>query len=129
MADQGRLTLRRRVLAALAAVAPLLLWPLLRLLQASLRIEYVGDEAQWCVFDPIVSALYGQRFLATGDLVDRDAQTWHFNRSLAHISSDWRCPELYYKSGGVLVTNPHSPLMWTQANILLALAAMRRTAD
>jgi phosphorylase kinase alpha/beta subunit len=92
-------------------------------------LEYVGDEAQWCVFDPIVSALYGQRFLATGDLVDRDAQTWHFNRSLAHISSDWRCPELYYKSGGVLMTNPHSPLMWTQANILLALAAMRRTAD
>src|SRR5205085_2668087 len=44
MADTGRLTVRRRILAALAAVAPRLLRPLLRLLQATLRVEYVGAE-------------------------------------------------------------------------------------
>ena len=49
MADSGRLTLRRRLLARLANLAPLLLRPLLRLLQASLRIEYVGaEELQAC---------------------------------------------------------------------------------
>lgn len=44
MSAPGRLTLRRRVLARLATLAPLLLRPLLRLLHASLRIEYVGAD-------------------------------------------------------------------------------------
>jgi len=92
-------------------------------------LECIGDEAQWCVFDPMVSALYGHRVLATGAAADREAQTWHFNRSLAHISAEWHCPELYYRRDGALVSNPHSPLLWTQANVLLALAAMRRTAE
>lgn len=50
MADAGRHSLRRRLLAALAALAPPVLRPLLRLLQASLRIELVGAEdlhARW----------------------------------------------------------------------------------
>jgi phosphorylase kinase alpha/beta subunit len=92
-------------------------------------LEGIGDEAQWCVFDPMLSALYGLRFVATRSADDREAQTWHFIRALAQITSDWRCPELYYRSGGQLVTNPHVPLLWTQANLLLALEAMRRTAD
>jgi len=92
-------------------------------------LEFVGDEAQWCIFDPLMSALYGARFLATGSAADRAAQTWHFNRSLAHVNAEWQCPELYYKREGVLVDNPHSPLLWTQANVVLALEAMRRTAD
>lgn len=45
MADPGRPTLRRRLLATLAVLAPLLLRPLLRLLRASLRLEIVGAEA------------------------------------------------------------------------------------
>ena len=90
-------------------------------------IEQVGDEAQWCIFDPILSAYYGRRFLAEGREEDRAAQTLYFNRSLAHITPEWRCPELYYQRAGQFVANPHTPLLWTQANLTLALAAMRAT--
>ena len=66
MADSGRLTLRRRVLAALAALAPLLLRPLLRLLHASLRIETVGGEAlqaRWQRGERAVLACWHNRLL------------------------------------------------------------------
>jgi lysophospholipid acyltransferase (LPLAT)-like uncharacterized protein len=66
MADAGPLTLRRRVLAALAALAPFLLRPLLRLLQASLRIEYVGAEelrARWARGERVVLSLWHNRLL------------------------------------------------------------------
>lgn len=91
-------------------------------------LEHPGDEAQWCLFDPILAALHGQRFLVTGSVADRDAQALHFNRALAHVTADWQCPELYYKKRGVFVANPHTPLLWTQANLQLALAAQRATA-
>jgi hypothetical protein len=66
MAGVARLTLRRRVLAALAALAPLLLRPLLRLLQATLRIEYVGDQAlraRWRGGERAVLAFWHNRLL------------------------------------------------------------------
>lgn len=91
-------------------------------------LEHIGDEAQWCIFDPLLSAYYGRRYGAAGIPAHRDAQAWHFNRALAQVTSDWRCPELYYKRKGEFVANPHSPLLWTQANLLLALTAMRATA-
>lgn len=62
----GRHTLRRRVLARLAALAPLLLRPLLRLLQATLRIEFVGDEAlraRWRGGQQAVLAFWHNRLL------------------------------------------------------------------
>jgi hypothetical protein len=92
-------------------------------------IENVGDEAQWCVFDPILSACYGQRFLKSQAPSDREAQAHYFNRALAHISREWKCPELYYRRQGRWVANPHTPLQWTQANLTLALNAMRATAE
>lgn len=66
MADAGRRTLRRRVLAALAALAPHLLAPLLRLLQWSLRIETVGAEAlhaRWARGERAVLAFWHNRLL------------------------------------------------------------------
>ncbi len=66
MTDAGPLTLRRRVLAALAALAPVLLRPLLRLLQASLRIQYVGDEdlrARWARGERVVLSFWHNRLL------------------------------------------------------------------
>ena len=50
MAHAARPTLRRRLLAALARLAPLPLRPLLRLLHASMRVEILGAEelrAHW----------------------------------------------------------------------------------
>lgn len=66
MADRGRRTLRRRVLATLAILAPWLLRPLLRLLQASLRVEYVGDaalRARWRAGERAVLAFWHNRLL------------------------------------------------------------------
>jgi len=61
-----RLTLRRRVLARLANLAPLLLRPLLRLLRASLRVEYVGDaalRAQWARGEQVILSFWHNRLL------------------------------------------------------------------
>ena len=92
-------------------------------------LEQSGDEAQWCIFDPLISAFHGRRFLATGAPADLAAQVHHFNRSIAQITADWRCPELYYRRSGKWVANPHVPLLWTQANLRLALLALQASAD
>jgi len=87
----------------------------------------VGEEAQWCIFDALISACYGQRVLKRGEDADRGAQTRYFNRALAQVTADWQCPELYYRRGQELVANPHTPLQWAQANLQLALGVMRAT--
>ena len=92
-------------------------------------LERIGDEAQWCLFDPILSAYHGRRFLDTRSALDIERQTLHFNRALAQITGAWRCPELYYLRHGEYVPNPHMPLQWTQANLVLALEAMRATVE
>ena len=92
-------------------------------------LDEIGGEAQWCVFDPIVSALHGARAIHSGAAADRARQVAYFNRALAQVTEDWTCPELYYQRAGALVANPHTPLLWTQANLRLALAALRGTAS
>lgn len=88
-------------------------------------LERIGDEAQWCLFDPALSAYHGRRFLKTRAASDIDRQTLHFNRALSQITASWRCAELYYRRHNTYVPNPHVPLQWTQANLVLALHAMR----
>lgn len=88
-------------------------------------LSRIGDEAQWCLFDPILSAYYGRRYLLTGDPAALEQQRHHLTRTLAQITADWRCAELYYLRQQVYVPNPHVPLQWTQANLLVALQAMR----
>lgn len=94
----------------------------------------LGDEAQWCIFDPILSVIHGQRFLATGDLRARDRQVRHFHRALGQLTgpesgfAPLRCPELYYRFKDQWLTNDVTPLLWTQANLLLAFNAMQATA-
>jgi GH15 family glucan-1,4-alpha-glucosidase len=88
-------------------------------------LERIGDEAQWCLFDPILSAYYGRRFLEMRSSSDLEQQTLHFNRSLAQITASWQCPELYYLRHGEYVPNAHLPLQWTQANLVLALEGKR----
>lgn len=94
----------------------------------------LGDEAQWCIFDPILSVIHGRRFLATGDIKARDRQVRHFHRALGQLTgadsgfAPLRCPELYYRAGEQWLPNDVTPLLWTQANLLLAFEAMRATA-
>lgn len=86
-----------------------------------------GGEAQWCLFDPIISIHYGLRFDRQGDPADRKRQIHHLNRSLGQLTTAqsrfgaYRCPESYYRERGNYVPNDICPLLWTQANLKLAL--------
>jgi len=85
-------------------------------------------EAQWCIFDPLLSIIYGQRFLADRSRTDAFCKQVHyFNRSLAQITAAGECPELYFLKDGRYIPNAHTPLGWTQANQALALHLMEQS--
>jgi hypothetical protein len=92
-----------------------------------------GKEAQWCIFDPIVSVIYARQYQSSGNRQDLKQQRRYLERSLAHITDDrgpylgLRCPELYFLEAGRYVPNDHCPLLWTQANLLMALHEMIRS--
>jgi phosphorylase kinase alpha/beta subunit len=92
-----------------------------------------GQEAQWCIFDPILSAIFGSRFLRTGDQSDLQRQTYYLNRSLGQVTGPrfaggpFLCPEAYYRVEDRYVPNDHTPLLWTQANLLVALHFMEKS--
>jgi len=104
-----------------------------------------GEEAQWCIFDPIISAIYGEWFQESGDDRFLELQTLHFNRALGQITGEgntvdggagnnepveipaYRCPELYYLQHDEYVPNVSTPLLWTQANLCIALKLMERS--
>ena len=107
-----------------------------------------GGEAQWCIFDPILSSIYGMRYQSSKrDPADLKWQTQYLNRSLRQITakpflipmgeSDKpkeiieipadRCPELYYLLADNYIPNVSTPLLWTQANLLVALEMMTRS--
>jgi hypothetical protein len=93
-----------------------------------------GEEAQWCIFDPIVSVIAGRRFLGTGDPADLERQVHHLNRALGQLTGpdcpqgELLCPEAYYLEHGRCIPNDNLPLLWTQANLWLALIAMEQSA-
>jgi GH15 family glucan-1,4-alpha-glucosidase len=85
-------------------------------------------EAQWCIFDPLLSIIYGQRFLADhSDRASFQKQVHYFNRSLAQVTAAGECPELYFLKHGRYIANVHTPLAWTQANQALALYHMEKS--
>ncbi len=87
-------------------------------------------EAQWCIFDPLLSIIYGERYL--GDPTDQtsyEKQVHYFNRSLRQITPQGRCPELYFLKQGRYVANAHTPLAWTQANQALALHLLEKSVS
>lgn len=89
-----------------------------------------GGEAQWCLFDPILSIYYGLRFRRTHDALEFLKQTEYLNRSLGQITGangrygEFQCPELYYLEKGQRQTSRSTPLLWTQANLSIALKIM-----
>jgi hypothetical protein len=86
-----------------------------------------GLEDQWCLFDPIISVIYGARFMKYRDPADRQFQTRFLNRSLCQLTEvdgdreAYRCPEHWRWQDGVSVPGPISPSLWAQANLRLAL--------
>jgi hypothetical protein len=94
-----------------------------------------GEEAQWCIFDPIMSVVNGKRFLRTGESHWLKRQTEYLNRSLAQITAAdpprcraFQCPELYYIEDGQWRTSQATPLLWTQANLWTALEVAAASA-
>jgi len=93
-----------------------------------------GQEAQWCLFDPIISAIHGRRFLESQDSADLQQQIHYLRRSLKQLTSaqtrfpEYRCPESYFLEHGTWIPNDVTPLLWTQANLRLALHWMRQSA-
>lgn len=92
-----------------------------------------GQEAQWCLFDPVMSAAYGRRYHRTGRKEFLHQQTHYFNRSLGQLTGkvkgvqEFQCPEAYYLERGRYVPNDQTPLLWTQANLLLAMKLMEKS--
>jgi len=94
----------------------------------------LGQEAQWCIFDPIVSCIYGKRFRKAPRESTLQKQATYLNRALGQITSEdcrhvkaFRCPELFYLEDGRYVPNDHVPLLWTQANLMLSLKFMQES--
>jgi len=97
----------------------------------AVRDEFLqpGCEAQWCLFDPVLSAIFGIEFArrpAERRLLE--LQLDHFNRAIAQLDAQARCPELYFLKQGRYVPNEHTPLAWTQANLAVALTFLEKSA-
>ncbi|MGV2829308.1 glycoside hydrolase family 15 protein [Myxosarcina sp. GI1(2024)] len=92
-----------------------------------------GEEAQWCIFDPIISAIFGVRFQQTLKSEFLTKQTFYLNRSLGQLTAKdfslggCKCPELYYLKQNRYVPNDATPLLWTQANLRTAMKMMERS--
>jgi len=98
----------------------------------------IRGEAQWCIFDPIISVIYGERYLELRQTDEKAEaaemlrlQTVYFNRALNQLTGKSRaygeflCPEAYCLENGNYVPNDQTPLLWTQANLWLALHQMQ----
>lgn len=99
------------------------------------RLMKPGGEAQWCLFDPILAIIYFQRFQSSQANTDRQMAIAHLERSLRQLSNSdspagpYRCPESFYEEDGVYGPNDITPLLWTQANLKLALWTAVRALD
>ncbi len=97
-----------------------------------------GTEAQWCLFDPLISVVWGKRWLRTGAEDDRRRQTLHFNRALGQLTgpqgavTEGLCAEAYCLRDSAVAgdagwqPNDNTPLLWTAAHLAWAFALMRR---
>ncbi len=101
-----------------------------------------GEEAQWCLFDPVISVIYGRRFLALTEREEHEhaegalrLQTHYFNRALSHLTAkedalpEFAVPEAYYLKKGRYVPNDNTPLQWAQAYLWHASRQMQISAE
>jgi len=94
-----------------------------------------GKEAQWCIFDSVLSTLHSRLFRETGDKEHAELQTHYLHRALLQVTRPgmpwpaYRCPEAYFweEKETHLVPNDHVPLLWAQANLAVALQEARRS--
>lgn len=102
-------------------------------LSARDRLLQPGTEAQWCIFDSILSIIYAQRYLELRDPADHERQLHHLRRALGQLTTadsrfgPYRCPESYFLEGDAWIPNDITPLLWTQANLRLGLYWLDQT--
>lgn len=100
-------------------------------LDARDRLLQPGMEAQWCIFDPILSCIFGQRYQHSRDPADLQLQLQHASRSLQQMTPaegrfpQYRCPESWFCERGQWMPNDITPLLWTQGNLLQALRLLQ----
>ncbi|MEM9137017.1 MAG: glycoside hydrolase family 15 protein [Cyanobacteria bacterium P01_F01_bin.42] len=93
-------------------------------------LAQAGKEAQWCIFDPILSTIFGHRYHISGDEAHLQQQTLYLNRALGQLTGpdcplgEYKCPELYYLEQGQYIANDATPLLWSQANLRIGLHTM-----
>jgi Glycosyl hydrolases family 15 len=93
----------------------------------------LGEEAQWCIFDPIISAIFGLKFQKTQQEEYLEKQVKYLNRSLGQLTGkdskvrELKCPELYYIQQNKYIANHATPLLWTQANLSIAVKIMEQS--
>jgi phosphorylase kinase alpha/beta subunit len=97
-----------------------------------------GEEAQWCIFDPIISCIHGLNLSNApedpGAGNERRLQAHYLNRAIGQLTGDTenataiQCPEAYFLEDGIYIPNEHTPLQWTQANLKMALHWLKITA-
>lgn len=97
-----------------------------------------GEEAQWCIFDPIISVIHGIRFQKYRQEADLEQQINYLNRALGQVTGEgfkvgeyhieqFKCPELYYVQDDKYIPNISTPLLWTQANLMIALKSIEQS--
>ncbi len=97
------------------------------------NFSQIGSEAQWTLFDSLLSVYWGRVFEHSHEPSAQQKQLWHLERSLAQFIDDptrpgaWQLPEAYCLENGEWIANDEVPLLWSQANLLLALRQMIRT--
>lgn len=107
-------------------------------LEANNRTVKQGEEAQWCIFDPIISVIYGAKFQKYRHEADLEQQINYLNRSLGQLTGEnckvgkykieqFKCPELYYIQDDKYIPNVSTPLLWTQANLMISLKSIEQS--
>lgn len=91
------------------------------------RYAVAGQEAQWCIFDSVLSVIHARLYAATGDAEHGGLQVHHLERALRQVTPAGM-PEAYFWEHGKLVPNDHVPLLWAEANLWVALFTARESS-
>jgi len=90
-----------------------------------------GKEAQWCIFDSVISMYFGRKYQQEKRPLYLENQTAYLNRALTQMveTGDGRLviPEAYFLEKGKYVPNDHAPLQWAHANLWRAVNAMKKS--
>jgi GH15 family glucan-1,4-alpha-glucosidase len=94
-----------------------------------IRDEFLqpGCEAQWCLFDSLLSVIYSYDLLQDSAAAF-ERQLHYFNRAIEQITPEGECPELFYLKQGKYTPNDNTPLAWAQANLAIALHRLEQAS-